>query len=364
MFEKIEVKIYGESHGDRVGVRICGLEGFSFDKRSVSDLLKRRSGGALGRTARKEKDEVIYSDGVIFDGDKGNIVGEIDAYIKNSDVMISSGDRTIPRPSHADFAAYAKYGKIPSGGGKFSGRMTAPLCIAGGIAQDILKNFGIYVYSYVSQIGKINCGSYKTCDGVLLESGRLEKLKYEEIPLLDGTKANEAAECLKKAQKDGDSVGGIVECIVLGARAGMLGDAMFDGLEGKIAYSVYAIPAVKGIEFGDGFDLACMTGSEGNDEWAICDGRPVTRTNRSGGINGGISNGMPIALRVAFRPTPSISKEQKSIDLKSGKETVLSVQGRNDVCIALRACPCAESAVNIALLDEVLKNKITEQEFY
>lgn len=357
MFEKISIKIYGESHGDRVGVIIRGLEGFSFDKNSVETLLVRRRGGANGTTARAEKDCVVYAKGVEFEGDCGKIVGEIDAYIKNVDVIVPPDNNSVPRPSHADFTAYMKYGKIPSGGGRFSGRMTAPMCIVGGIARDILRRYGIFVYAYISRIGNVDCGSYKYCEDLYSDSDMLNSIDYDGIPLLDSSKADDINKCIHNLQNIGDSAGGIVECVVKGVGPGMIGDALFEGLEGKIAYSVYGIPGVKGVEFGDGFGLAHMTGSEANDEWTFKNGRPITITNRSGGINGGISNGMPITISVGFRPVPSIAKAQRSIDLENKTDATLSVKSRNDVCIVLRACPCVESAVCVALLDEILKTE-------
>ncbi len=361
-FEKLQIEIYGESHSSEIGVRLGGIpNGCALTLDNVRNLLSRRkSGNGVWATPRKESDEPNIVSGLIKRGDVFEVCGEIDIKIVNGNVRPAdySNILGIPRPSHADYAAYAKDGRISSGGGRFSGRMTAPLCIAGGIAQELLAGAEIGICAYISDIGDIKGASYKTDENVALKGVGTAvdaRIKSSDFPLLnDGVRA-EMEEVIRRAASDGDSVGGCVECVVTGLDAGMFGDALFEGLESKIAYSVYAIPAVKGVEFGEGFGLARMRGSEANDAFAIRDGRVVTKTNRSGGINGGISNGMPLTFRVAFRPTPSISVTQKSVGIGSGQECDLRCKGRHDACIVPRAVPCVESAVAIALLDELLK---------
>lgn len=356
MLDRISLNFYGESHADRVGVKAQGLEGLRFDMRTLEKTMARRRSGAFGTTARRERDDVIFASGVHIDGDIASIVGDIDAYVENHDVK-RIDNASVARPSHADLVAYERYGYIPSGGGRFSGRMTAPMCIVGGIAKSVLNDMGIEICAYLSNIGGVECGSYREGNASVhaLDSETVSRIENMPVPVLDEKRLDEVMLEIEKAQSQGDSVGGVVECVVGGVKTAMLGDALFDGLEGKIAYCVYAVPGVKGVEFGDGFRLSKMRGSEANDRWNIENGNVFTDTNRSGGINGGISNGMPITLRAAIRPTPSIAKEQTSINLKTGERAIIASTGRNDACIAIRACACIESAVAIALLDEWLK---------
>ena len=371
-FEKLQIEIFGESHAEEIGVRLGGIpKGCTLTLDHVNNLLERRkSRGGIWATPRKEADEPIIFGG-LKKTDSGYIVdGEIDVRIKNMNVrpndyvgtaseqVETSNTQCVPRPSHADYVAYVKDGKISSGGGRFSGRMTAPLCIAGGIAQELLLGADIRVCAYISSIGGINGASSKTSKDIALNGVSEEdelRIKASDFPLLDESMRSDMEEVIRNAASEGDSVGGTIECVVSGLEAGMLGDALFEGLESKIAYSLYAIPAIKGVEFGSGFELANMKGSEANDSFVVQNDEVVTSTNHSGGINGGICNGMPLTLRVAVRPTPSIFKTQKSVDLTSMTECELSLKGRHDSCIAVRAVPCVESAVALALLDEVLK---------
>lgn len=360
---KIKIEIYGESHAPEIGVRLYGIpQGEQIDVEKVREMLsRRRSGKNVWSTPRKEDDCVTFVSGLILDENSTVAVANgdtIEAKIYNCNVRSKDyGDILCkPRPSHADYAAYMRDGKISEGGGRFSGRMTAPLCVAGSIAEQILARRGIEVCAYISQIGDVSTGTYKNSsvaiNGLNLE--QINKLKGSDFPVLDECAADEAVEEIRLAATSKDSVGGAIECVVSGIAAGALGDALFGGLEGKISAAVYAVPAVKGVEFGDGFDLCAMRASNANDAYAIKDGAVVTSTNRSGGINGGISNGMPILLRAAIRPTPSIAKPQNTVDLRSMSECVLEIVGRHDACIVPRAVPCIESAVALAVLDEVL----------
>lgn len=360
-FERLKIEIYGESHAPRIGLVLGGIPvGTVFAKRSIDSMLCRRmSGSNAWSTPRKEEDKAVFARGVSADGDSMTVTGDIEAYIENLNVKPQdySNVSTVPRPSHADYVSFVRYGRIPTGGGKFSGRLTAMLCVAGGIAKDMLAKCGISVNAYISEIGGVATGSYADSDIELygLSDSEKQRLENSSLPLLDAGKECDAVNEIKTAAADGDSVGGVIECVISGLRAGELGDSLFDGLEGKIAYSVYGVPAVKGVEFGRGFNIANMRGSEANDSFAVDGKRVVTKTNDSGGINGGISNGMPVTLRVAIRPTPSISKTQTSVELTDMSECSLNVKGRHDACIVPRAVPCIESAVCIALLDEVLK---------
>ena len=375
-FDIIETQILGESHSPDMKLNFFGLKkGSTFAGDSVLDMLERRkSSHSPWSTPRLESDEPIFAFGLEENKDgevkleRGKTYTVSDdvvcARIENNNVKTSDYDNIslVPRPSHADYVQFVRDGKIASGGGRFSGRLTSMLCIAGGIAEDILKKHGIEVVAYVSNIGDVALATYK--DGVDvngLDKAQIERVKSADFPTLDDINKEQAVELVKKVAKDGDSVGGTIECVVLGVTPGALGDNLTDGLESKIAYSVFGVPAVKGIEFGSGFELAKMRGSKANDEFCFKGDDIKTLTNNSGGINGGISNGMPITLRVVVKPTPSVSKEQKSVNLLTNEPAVLSVKGRHDACIVPRAVPCIESAVALALLDELFFREIAEE---
>lgn len=272
----------------------------------------------------------------------------VKALIKNNDVKRSDYDNLYgkPRPSHSDYAAYLKDGRLDfSGGGEFSGRMTAPLCVAGGIAKQLLENRGVTVGAYLSRVGKVRGKSYK--DGEISIADITAKRDFPSV-----THAQEMIDEINGAKNSNDSVGGIVECVVKGMVKGK-GGALFDGIESEISQLLFAIPGVKGVEFGKGFSFAEDYGSRVNDAIRIKNGRIYTETNNSGGINGGISNGEDINLAVAFRPTPSIAIKQRTVDLVSMQNVDVIVLGRHDACIAVRAVPVVEGAVCIALLDTI-----------
>ena len=346
--KNISVEIFGESHADKIGVNVKGFPTFKFDEKKLARFLARRkSSGQVYSTARVEPDTPIF-DGVCngqIDGDFSAVIYNVNK--KGQDYANLTGK---PRPSHADYVWYLKDGVTDfTGGGRFSGRMTAPLCVAGGIAKQYLETLGIKVYAYVRSVGNVNGSSYK--DGEVALSQLEQLVNSDAFPALSNADAmlNEIAD--KKSQ--GDSLGGIIECIVYGMKAGV-GDCLFDGLEGKISSLVYAVPAVKGVEFGDGFELTKLTGSVANDGYQFVDGVVTTIKNSAGGINGGISNGANLTLSVAIRPTPSIAKEQSTVDLINKVNTTIKIKGRHDACIVPRAVPCIESAVALAILDEIL----------
>ena len=270
----------------------------------------------------------------------------ITAVIRNTDTR--SGDyellKRLPRPGHADYTAQVKYfgHQDAAGGGHFSGRLTAPLCIAGGICLQLLERHGIRILSRIAAIGCVE-------DRGALLASTAEK----DFPTVDEGQGAQMRALIAEAKARGDSVGGVVECAVLGLPAG-LGDPIFGGMENRIAAVCFGIPAVKGIEFGAGFAAARGLGSEMNDEFCLEEGKVRTRTNRAGGILGGITNGMPLRFRLAIKPTPSIAMEQRSVDLQSMEETTLRVPGRHDPCIVPRAVPCAEAAAAIAVYDALL----------
>lgn len=318
--KNVKISIFGQSHSAAIGVVLDGVPaGFSVDMEKLQSFLDRRAPGRSPySTPRKEADRPEFLSGLV-----GNVTcgAPICAVIRNTNTRSQDYDnlRDVPRPGHADYTAHVKYGghEDVSGGGHFSGRLTAPLCIAGGILLQLLEQDGIVVRAEIKEIG----GSTED------PFGRIEE-----------------------ARRRGDSVGGVIECVVDGLPAG-IGGPMFDGIENKVAQAVFSIPAVKGIEFGRGFDAARVTGSENNDEYYYDGGQVRTRTNNHGGILGGISSGMPVVFRVAIKPTPSISIEQNSISYSRREDAKLAVRGRHDPCIVPRAVPCVEAAAAIAIYD-------------
>lgn len=322
--QNIKMQIFGQSHSEAIGVVIDGIPaGFQIDMDKLGAFMARRAPGQNKySTPRKEADKPEFLSGLVGNTTCG---APLAAVIHNTNTRSGDYDniRDIPRPAHADFTAHVKYRGFEdvSGGGHFSGRLTAPLCIAGGIAKQILESKGIIVEAKIDEIG-----------------GNSED-PYSEID---------------KAREDGDSVGGIISCIATGIPAGY-GNPMFDGVENKIAQIVFGIPAVKGIEFGRGFDAGRIRGSENNDEFYFDGDTVKTRTNNHGGILGGITSGMPVTFRVAIKPTPSISKEQASISYSKGEDAVLEVKGRHDPCIVPRAVPCVEAACAVAILDILMQ---------
>ena len=318
--------IFGQSHAPAIGVTIEGLpSGFEIDMEKLTAFLARRAPGGRYATSRKEPDAPEFIAGLA----EGKTCGApLTAIIKNTNTRSSDYEhmRFIPRPGHADFAAMIKYGENRdySGGGQFSGRLTAALCIAGGISMQLLEKRGVSIESRIVSIG-----------------GERDAEKMFEL--------------IDRVRADGDSVGGLVECVVTGLVPGV-GEPMFDGLENRIAQAVFSVPAVKGIEFGAGFESAGMLGSECNDPFYL-DGEGKVRTegNNHGGILGGISSGMPIVFRVAIKPTPSIAKEQRSVNMEKREDCSLSVRGRHDPCIVPRALPCIEAAAAVAVYDLILE---------
>lgn len=350
----LEIEVYGASHADKIGVVIKGVpKGVKVDSSYIQNFVDlRKANNSIYSTKRIEEDKVEIESGI----ENGEVTGDISCVIRNknfrSNDYINLTD--IPRPSHADYAARKKYGDTVDlrGGGKYSGRMTACYCIAGAIAKEQLEKEGIIVKAYVSSIGKVDGKSYKDTE---ITKEMLDKITYP-FPLLDERKMPLMQSEILQAAKCGDSVGGTIECVILDCPIG-LGDGMFDGFEGELSNLMFSIPAVKGVEFGDGFNLSKMRGSIANDQF-FTDGKKVfTYTNHNGGINGGITNGMPITFRVAIKPTPSISMPQKSVDLKSMTNTQIKIEGRHDACITPRAAIVVEAMANLYLYDLILGEK-------
>jgi len=356
--KKLRVSIFGQSHSPAIGVSIDGLPaGIKIDTDELQAFLKRRAPGQDDISTARTEDDAPE----ILSGLAGGVTcgAPLAIIIRNEDAR--SADyremRDIPRPSHADYAAHIKYGghQDVSGGGHFSGRLTAPLCAAGGICLQILRGLGIHVGAHILRIGDVRIGDTEDdpFDPVGITAEDFNTIRRNPLPVLKWIASAAMRLQILDAREKGDSVGGVVECVAIGLPAG-LGDPMFDGIENRIAGIVFGIPGAKGIEFGSGFAGAERRGSENNDSFYM-DGKNVrTRTNNSGGILGGITNGMPVLFRVAFKPTPSIGLEQDSVSLSRGEDTILLIKGRHDPCIVPRAVPCVEAATAIALYDAYL----------
>ena len=346
--ENIRLTVFGQSHSAAVGVTIEGIPaGEAIDLDALRRFLERRAPGrSAWATARREADEPEFVSGL---ADGVTCGAPLTALIRNADTRGKdyAALARLPRPGHADYTAFIKYGEHRdyAGGGHFSGRLTAPLCVAGGICLQLLAREGIEVIARIAQIGPV-------CDEGALAASLAEK----DFPVVNEEKGAQMRAVIAAAKAAGDSVGGVVECAVLGLPAG-LGDPMFDGMENRIARIVFGIPAVKGLEFGAGFGLAALRGSEANDAFAVRDGRIVTETNRCGGILGGITDGMPLVFRAAFKPTPSIALEQRSVDLETLEEKSLVIEGRHDPCIVPRAVPVVEAAAAVAVYDALLARR-------
>lgn len=357
--EKIRLSIFGQSHSKAIGMTLEGIEaGQKIDFEKLNEFLQRRAPGKNDlSTPRKEQDSPVFLCGIKDDVTCGT---PITAAIENKDTKSSDYEtlKRIPRPGHADYTAEIKYhgSQDYAGGGSFSGRMTAPYCIAGGILKQFLEKDGITVDARIYSIGTIEDES--DFEGTFLHKGMDGKyetidksgVSHKDFPVVNDETGEKMKELILSKKAEGDSVGGVVECVINGLPAG-IGGPLFEGIESKIASAIFAIPAVKGIEFGRGFDAARISGSENNDAFVIEDGKVRTKTNNAGGILGGITDGMPLTFRVAFKPTPSISKEQRSVNLETMEETVLSVPGRHDPCIVHRAVPCVEAAAAVAIYD-------------
>lgn len=346
--ENIRLTIFGQSHSAAIGMTLEGLPaGCEINEDELIRFLKRRAPGQNSySTQRREADTPEFLCGV----KNGFTCGTpLTAIIRNTDQRSKdySNLAVLPRPGHADYTAQVKYSGYQdyAGGGHFSGRLTAPLCIAGGVILQQLKKEGISILTRISSIADV------------YDDGELNASTSEKaFPTVSDEMGQKMMERIAEAKSEGDSVGGVIECKILGLPAG-LGDPMFDGMEQRIASIVFSIPAVKGLEFGLGFECARITGSENNDEFAVEGGKIVTKTNNCGGILGGITNGMPLTFKAAFKPTPSIGKAQQSVNLISSVEEELIIKGRHDPCIVPRAVPCIEAAAAIAVYDAILSRK-------
>ena len=356
--KNINITVYGGSHDPEIGIKATGLPtGFRFDLDELSSFMRRRAPSQNSySTKRHEPDIPIFLSGI----EQGNTLTgeELHAMIKNTDPRSSDYSQLsfIPRPSHADFAARMKYGKSVDlrGGGHFSGRLTAPLCIVGGICLQYLRSKDIRIAAHIYSVGDVYDEPFGLAD---VSQKDFDVLACRsDFPVLDLESGEQMKSLIASVAADGDSVGGIVECAAIGLPAG-LGEHMFDGIENRIAAAVFGIPAVKGIEFGNGFDCASLRGSQNNDSF-VTDGKNVrTKTNNCGGILGGMTTGMPLVFRAAIKPTPSTYKEQNSVDMLSMTNVKLSIKGRHDPCVVVRAIPVFEAVCAIALTDILLDNE-------
>jgi chorismate synthase len=342
---------FGESHGKCVGAVLDGCPaGLELDEKDIQSMLNyRRPGQSVITTQRKEGDIVEIISGVF----KGHTTGAPITMIiwnKDHDSRAYEALRTKMRPGHADYPALVKYNKFNDyrGGGRFSGRLTATFVMGGAIARKLLRvTLGVKTNAYTSQIGKIKMKNQAPAK-------MMKSIYSNEVRCPDEKIAKKMRQVILAARKKGDSIGGIIESITTDLPIG-LGEPIFGSLESDLGKALYSIPSVKGVEFGSGFQGSEMYGSQNNDPYVMKNGKIVTKSNNSGGILGGLSNGMPIVLRVAFKPASSISKKQNTVDIKSKKATILSVTGRHDPCVVPRAPPVVDSMVSLVLADHALQ---------
>ena len=353
--ESLKLNIFGQSHGPAIGMTLDGIPaGLQVDLEQLQSFLNRRAPGHQNwATPRKEADRPEFLAGVV---DGYTCGAPIAAVISNTNTRSGDYDnlKTQPRPGHADYTAQVKYGGFQdsAGGGHFSGRLTAPLCIAGGLCLQWLEQMGIHIGARIAAIGGI-------WDPVSFDPINPQPDSVSaDFPVLSQESGDQMKAKIAAAKAAGDSVGGIVECVVTGLPVG-LGEPIFGGVESRIAQIIYGIPAVKSVEFGIGKSAADLLGSQCNDCFTISNGQISTETNNCGGILGGITNGMPVLFQVAFKPTPSISKTQQTVNLSSMEVGPLQIQGRHDPCIVPRAVPVVEAAAAVAIYDLILGNTQT-----
>lgn len=349
----LHVSVFGQSHGRAIGVNIDGLPaGEAVDLEELNAfLLRRRPGRDPLSTPRRETDLPVFLSGI----QNGITCGcPLCAMIENSDQHSGDYDelRDKPRPSHADYTAFVKWGGCADmrGGGHFSGRLTAPLCIAGGIAKQILARRGIHVGAHLTSVGTETDERFPLYPTAEL----FARIAAKPFPVLSDPAGERMKAVIAAAASEGDSVGGTIECAAIGLGAG-LGSPMFDGVESRLSAALFGIPAVKGLEFGAGFDSSALRGSENNDPFTVENGEIRTVTNRAGGILGGITTGMPLTLRLAVKPTASIAKPQRTVSLSRMEPAELVIRGRHDPCIAHRAVPVVEAVTATVLLDLLLE---------
>jgi len=347
---KIKLDVFGESHGAAIGAVLTGIPaGIDIPYDSIAIQGERRAPGRdKTSTPRKEEDTPEFLSGVLNGKTTGAPIAVI---IRNKDTRSNNYDNVslCPRPSHSDYPAYVKYSGFNDirGGGHFSGRLTAPIVALGTICREVLKQKGITVGGHIARIGNVVDTPF---DAVNVTSKQLSELSQNRFALNDNSIKVQMEKEIEKARLDGDSVGGVVELAVTGIPAG-IGNPMFNGVENILSNALYGIPAVKAIAFGDGFEFGSMRGSDANDQMYFEGDTVKTKSNHCGGICGGITNGMPVIIKVALKPTPSISKPQETVNLENGENTQVTIEGRHDPCIVPRALPALEAMLSIATLD-------------
>ena len=344
----IKISIFGESHGTGIGVVIDGFpSGVNYDEAFVLREMERRAPGRNKQsTARKEPDRPEIQSGIY----NGKTTGTpICAVIRNTNQHSSDYAELAaqPRPGHADYTGMLRYKSCndPRGGGHFSGRITAASVAAGALCESVLNSLGIRVYTHIAECAGVKDAPLSSSAGLLLPEP-----EPGHFALLDSSKEAPMQEAIRAAGSEGDSVGGVLETIVTGLPAG-IGEPWFDSVESELAHLMFAVPACKGLEFGAGFAFAAMRGSEANDPFAMRNGQIATATNKNGGINGGITNGMPLVFRTVLKPTPSIYKQQHTVDYIARQDADLQIKGRHDPCIVPRAAVVQNTLAAFGLLD-------------
>lgn len=349
--ERFKVSIFGESHGKAIGAVLDGVpSGTELDEEYIKMRMdRRRPGKNLMSTTRVEGDRVKIVSGFVNGKTTGTPMCGI---IENRDMRSKDYQGELMRPGHADYTAYVKYGESRDfrGGGHFSGRITAPLVFAGAVAEQVLKKYSVTIGTHIYRVGDV----YDTpFDPVSVDINDLNNLEKMDFPVLSAEAGEKMREGIDGSRLSADSVGGILECAICGLPAGV-GSPFFGSVESRLSSMMFSIPAVKGIEFGKGFGFGGMHGSEANDEFYIENGQVKTRTNNNAGINGGITNGMPIIFRLAIKPTASIGQAQNSIDIEKMENTEIKIHGRHDPCIVHRAASVVSAAAAITVLDMIL----------
>lgn len=353
----LRVSVFGESHSAAIGCSIDGMPaGIPVDLEALQRFLDRRAPGRdATATRRREADQPTFASGICNGYTTGSPIA---AFIENSNTRSQDYDelRRIPRPGHADYPARVKYRGYNdvAGGGHFSGRLTAPLCVAGGLALQALDRVGIHVAAHILRLGPEEI-SDDLLDPMQPDERQIRAIAEHDIPCINPDAAAAMRACIMAARDELDSVGGVIECVAYGVPIGV-GDPMFDGIENRIAQAAFGIPAVRGVEFGAGFSVARMMGSQNNDPYRMDGAAVQPQTNNAGGILGGISTGMPIVWRMAVKPTSSIGRVQQSVDLDAHEDADLIVHGRHDPCIVPRAVPVAEAVCALVILDLLIED--------
>lgn len=352
----LKLSIFGQSHGTAIGMVLDGIPaGLPVDQELLQAFLNRRAPGRDSLFSTRQEEDIPEFLGGIYDG--YTCGAPIAAIIHNKNARPSDYEeiKTHPRPGHADLTAHIKYGgyQDPTGGGHFSGRLTAPMCIAGGLCSQWLQEYGIRIAAHILSIGDVNDIPFDTVNPQIsaLNGG---------FPVLSPAQGTAMTEYIHSCRDAGDSIGGVIECAVTELPAG-LGEPMFGGVENHLAQIMFGIPAVKGIEFGSSCETPAMLGSDSNDHFSVHNGKIVTTTNRAGGVLGGISTGMPLIFRVKVKPTPSIALPQQTVNMKTMQTETFSVKGRHDPCIVPRAVCVTEAAAAVAIYDLILSNTQTHR---